>query len=264
MKSEHFFQRFWSNLKERHVTRIAIAYLGVGWGVLETLEFTLGLLQAPDWIFRAGVALVGLGFPVALVLSWIFDIRGGHVVRTDGKTSRWPKWVKAAVSAPLLVLVVVSSYWVWTGYVEEKERSLRPTDLGDEVPIVAVLPIRNLTGDPELDWFGEGIVNLVRDNLSRSRFLRIASPQKLKAIVGDASDELEIAELAAEQDLHPLGLSGEMDQLLSAQFILTPLYGTRATTTLTLDDAGSLGWREKSFDADGNLTGTVEKDFALE
>ena len=118
-------------------------------------------------------------------------------------------WVKAAVSAPLLLLVVVSSYWVWTGYVEEKERSLRPTDLGDEVPIVAVLPIRNLTGDPELDWFGEGIVNLVRDNLSRSRFLRIASPQKLKAIVGDASDELEIAELAAEQDIGFI-MAGEM------------------------------------------------------
>ena len=78
------------------------------------------------------------------------------------------------------------------------------------------------------------------------------------------TESVASGDLAAEQDLHPLGLSGEMDQLLSAQFILTPLYGTRATTTLTLDDAGSLGWREKSFDADGNLTGTVEKDFALE
>ncbi len=239
MAGEHFFQRFWSNLKERHVTRIAIAYLGVGWGVLETLEFTLGLLQAPDWIFRAGVALVGLGFPVALVLSWIFDIRGGQVVRTDGKTSRWPKWVKAAVSAPLLVLVVVSSYWVWTGYVEEKERSLRPTDLGDEVPIVAVLPIRNLTGDPELDWFGEGIVNLVRDNLSRSRFLRIASPQKLKVIVGDATDELEIAELAAEQDIGFI-MAGEMLMTPAGIYVSSRLTDTAGGVVLSAKQVENL------------------------
>ena len=239
MAGEHFFQRFWSNLKERHVTRIAIAYLGVGWGVLETLEFTLGLLQAPDWMFRAGVALVGLGFPVALVLSWIFDIRGGQVVRTDGKTSRWPKWVKAAVSAPLLVLVVVSSYWVWTGYVEEKERSLRPTDLGDEVPIVAVLPIRNLTGDPELDWFGEGIVNLVRDNLSRSRFLRIASPQKLKVIVGDATDELEIAELAAEQDIGFI-MAGEMLMTPAGIYVSSRLTDTAGGVVLSAKQVENL------------------------
>jgi len=236
---EHFFQRFWSNLKERHVTRIAVAYLGVGWGVLETLEFTLGLLQAPDWIFRAGVALVGLGFPVALVLSWIFDIRGGQVVRTDGKTSRWSTWVKAAVSAPVLVLVVVSSYWVWTGYVEEKERSLRPTDLGDEVPIVAVLPIRNLTGDPELDWFGEGIVNLVRDNLSRSRFLRIASPQKLKAIVGDATDELEIAELAAEQDIGFI-MAGEMLMTPAGIYVSSRLTDTAGGVVLSAKQVENL------------------------
>ena len=87
------------------------------------------LIGGPLPLVNAGLltALVGLGFPVALVLSWIFDIRGGHVVRTDGKTSRWPKWVKAAVSAPLLVLVVVSSYWVWTGYGEEKAACARPT-----------------------------------------------------------------------------------------------------------------------------------------
>ena len=233
------FKRLWTSLKERHVTRIALAYLGVGWGVLETLEFTLGLVQAPDWIFRAGVALVGLGFPVALILSWVFDIRGGQVVRTDGKTSRWSKWVKAAVSAPVLVLVVVSSYWVWTGYVEEKERSLRPTDLGDEVPIVAVLPIRNLTGDPELDWFGEGIVNLVRDNLSRSRFLRIASPQKLKAIVGDATDELEIAELAAEQDIGFI-MAGEMLMTPAGIYVSSRLTDTAGGVVLSAKQVENL------------------------
>ena len=232
-------ERLWANLKERHVTRIALAYLGVGWGLLETAEFVLGILQTPDWVFRAAVAVVGMGFPVALILSWVFDIRGGQVVRAEADSSGWPKWMKAALATPLLALVITSTYWVWTGYVEEKERSLRPTDLGDEIPIVAVLPIRNLTGDPSLDWFGEGIVNLVRDDLSRSRFLRIASPQKLKTIIADSSNELDVASLAAEQDIGFV-MAGEMLMTPGGIYVSTRLTDTAGGVVLSAKQVESL------------------------
>ncbi|MDB3923013.1 tetratricopeptide repeat protein [Luminiphilus sp.] len=232
-------ERLWANLKERHVTRIALAYLGVGWGLLETAEFVLGILQTPDWVFRAAVAVVGMGFPVALILSWVFDIRGGQVVRAEADSSGWPKWMKAALATPLLALVITSTYWVWTGYVEEKERSLRPTDLGDEIPIVAVLPIRNLTGDPSLDWFGEGIVNLVRDDLSRSRFLRIASPQKLNAIIAESANELDIAKLAAEQDIGFI-MAGEMLMTPAGIYVSTRLTDTAGGVVLSAKQVESL------------------------
>ncbi|MDB2616063.1 tetratricopeptide repeat protein [Luminiphilus sp.] len=232
-------ERLWANLKERHVTRIALAYLGVGWGLLETAEFVLGILQTPDWVFRAAVAVVGMGFPVALILSWVFDIRGGQVVRAEADSSGWPKWMKAALATPLLALVITSTYWVWTGYVEEKERSLRPTDLGDEIPIVAVLPIRNLTGDPSLDWFGEGIVNLVRDDLSRSRFLRIASPQKLNAIIGESGNAPDIASLAAEQDIGFV-MAGEMLMTPAGIYVSTRLTDTAGGVVLSAKQVESL------------------------
>ena len=69
--------------------------------------------------------------------------------------------------------------------------------------------------------------------------------------------------LAEETALHPQGLSGEMDRLLSAQFIVTPSYGTRATTTLWLEDGGVASWRECSFDATGLATGTVTEQFEI-
>lgn len=200
---------FWADLKRRHVVRIAVAYLGIGWGLLETTEFVLGILETPDWIFRAVVSVVALGFPITVILVWVFDISDRQVVRTESSGFRMPRWAKLVLGTPMILVVLASSIWVWNGYVEEKQRSLRPTDLGDEVPIVAVLPIRNLTGDPGLDWFGNGIVSLVRDNLSRSRFLRIASPQKWAAIVGDTTDEMEIAQLAAEHDIGFI-VAGEM------------------------------------------------------
>lgn len=70
---------------------------------------------------------------------------------------------------------------------------------------------------------------------------------------------------AAEESLHPLGLAEAMDRTLSAQFILTPTYGTRATTTLWLssDRPGErqVNWRELSFNEQGRETGRCEWRF---
>jgi len=68
------------------------------------------------------------------------------------------------------------------------------------------------------------------------------------------------AELAA---LHAQGLNGEMDQLLSAQFIVTEAYGTRSRTSLWLDDQGQVHWREQSYDATGTMRGEQVQEFRL-
>lgn len=65
------------------------------------------------------------------------------------------------------------------------------------------------------------------------------------------------------QDLGQHGLEGDMDQLLSAQFIVNDLYGTRATTTLRLGSDHRAHWRELSFAPDGSETGRVELEFGL-
>lgn len=76
----------------------------------------------------------------------------------------------------------------------------------------------------------------------------------LAEVVGDTG----LADYAA---LQAQGLHGEMDQLLSAQFIVTPGYGTRSRTTLWREAGGATHWREQSFNAEGELTG--EQRFAF-
>lgn len=80
------------------------------------------------------------------------------------------------------------------------------------------------------------------------------SHRALAEVVGDTA-------LAATAALGAQGLRGEMDQLLSAQFIVTPGYGTRSRTTLWREAGGTTHWREQSFNAEGELTG--EQRFAL-
>ena len=235
----NFYGRFWADLQRRHVARVGIAYLGLGWGVLAGGELILEIVGAPDWVFRAAVSLVALGFPITLVVAWIFDIDQGQVVRTEDKSFRLGRRLRALLGLPIVAMVVASSWWVWDAYVEEKQRSLRPTDLTDEVPIIAITPIRNLTGDPELDWFGEGIVNLVRDNLSSSRYLHVASPQRWQAITGGAADSVEIGQLAADNDIGFI-VSGEMLSTPDGIYVSTRLTDTSGGILLSAEQVEGL------------------------
>lgn len=202
-------QRFWEDLKRRHVVRVAIGYAIAAWALVEVAEVLLPTFDAPGWLFRAIIACAFLGFPVTIILTWVFDISGRGVVVTKSGGFAIPKWVKPVVALPLLALVGVTGWWVWSGYVEEKESSVRPTDLEGQVPIVAVMPIENITGDTELDWYSEGLANLVRDNLTRSRYLRVVSPTKWQSIVAGAETEADMAERAADEGIGFI-LSGEM------------------------------------------------------
>lgn len=64
-------------------------------------------------------------------------------------------------------------------------------------------------------------------------------------------------------ELRPLGLDGEMEQLLSSQFIVSPDYGTRSRTTLWATRGGHVHWREQSFGEDGTVKEERELEFAL-
>ena len=73
-------------------------------------------------------------------------------------------------------------------------------------------------------------------------------------------DDRELADVAA---LRVQGLNSDMDQLLSAQFIVTGEYGTRSSTTLWTDNTGLANWREISFDERGEIKDQQEAEFPL-
>ena len=91
-----------------------------------------------------------------------------------------------------------------------------------------------------------------------AELLRKGTPahSELAAVVGGRA-------LAQAEELHAHGLHGEMDLLLSAQFISAGIYGTRCTTTIRAGTA-EISWRELSFDAEGRETARVKERFAPE
>ena len=78
-------KNLWAELKRRKVVRVAIFYLVGAWVLLQMGETILGLGDFPGWIGQILLAVVVVGLPVALVLSWLFDITPEGVIADDAE-----------------------------------------------------------------------------------------------------------------------------------------------------------------------------------
>ena len=193
-------------------------YVVVAWAFVQAASIAFPAFGLPDWALRAVLVAAFAGFPVALVLAWVFDFsaRGGLRVTApeEGKypqnrrPPRW--WLRPLLAAPLLALIVGGTVWLWTSRLlhtgeSEFTRQARP----DELPVVAVLPLDNLTGHRELAWTGTGIATLVRDELSQSHLIAVVSAARTARLMAEAKDPQTLLAHAADAGITHV-LSGEV------------------------------------------------------
>ena len=67
-------ENFLSELKRRNVYKVAVAYLVVSWLLIQAASILFPTFDAPTWVMKVLVALIALGFPAAVILSWAFEI----------------------------------------------------------------------------------------------------------------------------------------------------------------------------------------------
>ena len=79
MKIDNFF----SELKRRNVYKVAVAYAVVGWLVIQVSSTVLPTFHAPEWVVQTLVVLVAIGFPIALVIAWAFELTPEGLKRTE-------------------------------------------------------------------------------------------------------------------------------------------------------------------------------------
>src|SRR5713226_1960770 len=79
MKIDNFF----SELKRRNVYKVAVAYAIVGWLLVQVATQVFPFLEIPNWVVRLVIALVMIGFPIALVIAWAFETTPEGIKRTE-------------------------------------------------------------------------------------------------------------------------------------------------------------------------------------
>ncbi|PYJ27629.1 MAG: hypothetical protein DME89_08570 [Verrucomicrobia bacterium] len=136
-------ENFFSELKRRKVYSVAIAYVVGGWALAQGIAQVLPVFDIPNWVVRLIVVLIVLGFPVALTLSWFFDLTRYGIVRTPDR-------------AP-----------------EVKIQSAEPSASSDKS--IAVLPFNDLSPAKDHAYFGEGIAEELLGALAKVDGLRVAA-----------------------------------------------------------------------------------------
>src|SRR2546421_463177 len=79
MKIDNFF----AELKRRNVYKVAVAYAIVGWLLVQVATQVFPFLEIPTWVVRLVIALVVIGFPIALVIAWAFEATPQGIKRTE-------------------------------------------------------------------------------------------------------------------------------------------------------------------------------------
>src|SRR2546423_144460 len=107
---------FFAELKRRNVYKVAVAYALVSWLVLQAASLLFGAFEAPPWAIKAFVIAVGLGFPVAVVLAWAFEITPEGIKRAgdvDFGKSITRKTGRKLVGSTVALAVVVAGLFVF-------------------------------------------------------------------------------------------------------------------------------------------------------
>ena len=184
--------RFINELRRRDVFRSGAAYVVIAWLLIQVSEILLGTFAAPAWAMRTVVAALAVGFPVVLILAWIYEITTQGVKRTevdsevDSISTPAGRQIDFVIIGVLMVAVALfaAERFRWIDFGTVPSIDLRS---------IAVLPLANLSGDPEQEYFADGMTETLIAELSKIDALQVISRQSVMRFKGSNEPMADIA-----------------------------------------------------------------------
>jgi TolB-like protein len=229
-----------SELRKRKVITTAVIYVPSAWLVAEISIFLADRLGTPQWVGDVIAVLFVLGFPVTLLLSWMFDLTRDGVKRTSPGT-------------PLGIMVLLASglFLSTSAYITYQVFSGRSSEIS-----VAVLPLKTNAAFPDAQSYGLGIADSLRSSLQRIPVFRVPARTSSEAIVQAG---LDIPGIASKLDVQYI-IEGTLDMV-----------GQNLNVSISLiDEGGDVRWSERFeratrdlFDLQNDLVRAVALELGL-
>ena len=182
---------FFAELKRRNVYKVAVGYAVVGWLLIQVATQVFPFFEIPNWAVRLVVLLIVVGFPIALVIAWAFELTPGGIKRTEEADRVYPgrsrsrAWIYVVIAAALL-----SAGLFFLGrYTAPNENKIA------NVPAksIAVLPFENRSKDPENAYFTEGVQDEILTRLAKVADLKVISRTSTQRFQSEPEDLPKIA-----------------------------------------------------------------------
>ncbi len=167
-----------AELRRRHVFRMATAYVISSWLVLQAGDLLFDLLGLPDWSLRLLLGILVLGFPVAMVFSWVFEITPGGIKKETEMDAISSRQRKTSLFALLILFaVILASVLIFSRYPVDSDASSAglSTAPSGSPQTLAILPFANLSDDNANEHFADGIAEELLNLLVDVDGLRVIS-----------------------------------------------------------------------------------------
>jgi serine/threonine-protein kinase len=160
---------FFAELKRRNVYKVAVAYGVVAWVLMQIASQIFPFFEIPNWVVRLVVLLLVIGFPIALIIAWAFEVTSEGIKRTEaadaaGLRSHGGAWIYVVlIGAALSVgLFFVGRYTAGHATARPASEELRRGKQSESATAgpdksIAVLPLINESGDPKDEYFSDGL-----------------------------------------------------------------------------------------------------------
>lgn len=208
---------FFDELKRRNVIKAAIAYVVVGWVLLQVASIVLPIINAPEWVLKTFSFFLVLGFPIWLMISWVYEVTPEGLKKTNKNTEE--RGISENTNKRLNILILVGLVAAITVALLKPSTGINFSS-DDNAYAIAVLPFDDMSAEKDTEWFCDGVTEDVLTNLSKIKGLKVISRTSTERYKNTNKSVPEIAaELGVAYVIEGSVRKQNNDVLITAQLI---------------------------------------------
>src|SRR5947209_17913221 len=185
---------FFGELKRRNVYKVAVAYAIAGWALAQGIAQVFPVFDVPNWIVRLVVVLIVIGFPIALIFAWAFEITPEGLKRAE-EADAMPSSARPTNRTWMYIVVVGAAISLALFFLGRYTAGTKTPSSGCKKSL-AVLPFASLSGDKNDAYFADGVQDQILTNLAKVSDLKVISHTSVRQYKSGA--ERNVREIAQQ------------------------------------------------------------------